>query len=50
MVDINVRGLIQNGGIEGNVLMCSCKSTKITAANRRMLEPTKKDFPCPRTK
>ena len=50
VADINVGGLIQNGGVEGNVLTCSCKSTEITTVNRRMLEPIRKDFPCPRMK
>ena len=50
VVDINVEGLIQNGGVEENVLMCSCKSTEITAVSRRMLEPTKKSYPMSKEK
>ena len=46
----NLELLVQDGGVEGRVLISSCESTKIatscwTAINRRTLEPTKKRYP-----
>ena len=38
----------QDGGVEGCVLIFSCKNTKIatkTTINRRMLDPTKERYP-----
>ena len=47
--------LVQDGGVEGHGLSSSCKNTKAATScwittNRRMLEPTKKETPHPKTK
>ena len=46
--------LVQDGIVEGHVLIPCYESTKITTgywiAISRMLEPTKKRYPCPKTK
>ena len=46
---------VQDGGIEGHMLIFSCKNSKITTCcwtgiNRKMLDPPKKDIPHPRAK
>ena len=47
--------MLQDGGIEGCACLSFSKSTKITASclttnGQRMLEPTKADTQCPKTK
>ena len=47
--------MLQDGGIEGCACISFSKSTKITASclttsSQRMLEPTKSDTQCPKTK
>ena len=47
--------LVQDGGVEGHGLSSSCKNTKAATSywittNRRMLEPTKKETPHPKTR
>ena len=49
------RLLVQDSGVEGRALICPCESSNTatscwTAISRRMLEPTKKDTPRPKTK
>ena len=46
---------VSDGGVEERALISSCESTKITTScwttiDRRMLEPIKKDTPCPKAK
>ena len=46
---------LQDGRVKGHVLIFSCENTKLTTScwttiNMKMLEPTKKDTPHPRTK
>ena len=50
-----MRLLVQDGRVEGCALISLCGSTKTATScwptiSRRMLEPTKKDTPCPKTK
>ena len=47
--------MVQDGGVEGNALIFSCESTKITTSyrkptDRRTLELTRKRYSCPKTK
>ena len=47
--------LVQDGGVEGHVLISSCESTKITTShlttiNRMTMEPTKKRYPTSKDK
>ena len=42
---------VQDGRVEGQVLISSCKRTKIaTSIDRRTMEPTKKDISRPKKK